>query len=330
MENTYKFFRESVKEVTRYYMLLVEETSGERLVGSTNEWVLDNYYMISEQEKVMKGELKGVESGKWKVERVELLWNLLHGYLDRCHYAVDKGLLFRYLRGVQVSTKDYLSYPEVWALLPLLKAVLIGELASLWCASGRTPVYLISHNGKRFAFYKTYVGAPVTTALVEDTLAELKCTKYILFGGAGCLNKEIAHGKVMVPTAAYRDEGTSYHYMPASDYVDIPNHTAVAECMKANGLPYVLGKTWTTDPFYRETRNNFEKRKADGCISVEMECAGVQAMCHFRGLDLYPFFTSGDLLDAPEWDDRGKQYSTGGQHDVGHFRIALALADFVS
>ncbi len=131
MENTYKFFRESVKEVTRYYMLLVEETSGERLVGSTNEWVLDNYYMISEQEKVMKGELKGVESGKWKVERVELLWNLLHGYLDRCHYAVDKGLLFRYLRGVQVSTKDYLSYPEVWALLPLLKAVLIGELASL-------------------------------------------------------------------------------------------------------------------------------------------------------------------------------------------------------
>jgi hypothetical protein len=61
-----------------------------------------------------------------------------------------------------------------------------------------------------------------------------------------------------------------------------------------------------------------------------MECAGVQAMCHFRGLDLYPFFTSGDLLDAPEWDDRGKQYSTGGQHDVGHFRIALALADFVS
>ena len=205
-----------------------------------------------------------------------------------------------------------------------------GELASLWCASGRTPVYLISHNGKRFAFYKTYVGAPVTTALVEDTLSELKCTKYILFGGAGCLNKEIAHGKVMVPTAAYRDEGTSYHYMPASDYVGIPNHTVVAECMKVNGIPYVLGKTWTTDSFYRETRNNFEKRKADGCISVEMECAGVQAMCHFRGLDLYPFFTSGDLLDAPEWDDRGKQYSTGGQHDVGHFRIALALADFVS
>ena len=168
-----------------------------------------------------------------------------------------------------------------------------GEIASLWCATG-------------------------------------KCTKYILFGGAGCLNREIAHGKVMVPTAAYRDEGTSYHYAPAADYVAIRNSRAVAECMKANGIPYVLGKTWTTDSFYRETRNNFEKRKADGCISVEMECAGVQAMCDFRGLELYPFFTSGDLLDAPEWDERGRRYSSGGQHDPGHFDIALALADFVS
>ena len=152
----------------------------------------------------------------------------------------------------------------------------------------------------------------------------------IVFGGCGCLNKEIAHGKVMVPTAAYRDEGTSYHYAPAADYISIRNSAAVAECMKKNGIPYVTGRTWTTDSFYRETRNNFEKRKADGCISVEMECAAVQAMCDFRGLDLYPFFTSGDLLDAPEWDERGKDYSNGGQHDVGHFRIALALADYIS
>ena len=118
-----------------------------------------------------------------------------------------------------------------------------GEIASLWCASGRTPVYLIERNGKRFAFYRTYVGAPITAALLEDAAGELKCGKFILFGGAGCLNKEIAHGKVMVPTAAYRDEGTSYHYAPAADYITIGNADAVAECMKKNGIPYVLGKT---------------------------------------------------------------------------------------
>ena len=108
----------------------------------------------------------------------------------------------------------------------------------------------------------------------------------------------------MVPTEAYRDEGTSYHYAPAADYVTVKNTDVVAAFMEENGLPYVKGKTWTTDAFYRETVNNFEKRKADGCISVEMECAAVQAMCDFRGLDLYVFFTGGELLDAPKWEMR--------------------------
>ena len=64
---------------------------------------------------------------------------------------------------------------------------------------------------------------------------------------------------------------------------------------------------------------------------MEMECAGVQAMCAFRGLQLYAFFTSGDLLDAPKWDARlaaGQVKHT--QHDPGHFEIALALAEFVA
>ncbi len=133
MKSVYNIFKQSVKDITKYYMLLVEETRSERLVGSTNEWVLDNYYMISEQEKVLKNELKGVERGKWKVEgkRVEMLWGLLEGYLKKCHHQIDKALMFRYLAQVQQRQKDYLAYPEVTALLPLVKTILISELADL-------------------------------------------------------------------------------------------------------------------------------------------------------------------------------------------------------
>ena len=133
MKSLYNVFRHSVKDITRYYMLLVEETRSERLVGSTNEWVLDNYYMISEQERVLKVELKGVERGTRRIEkgRVEVLWNLLLGYLRRCHYQIDKALLFRYLSQVQVKQKDYLTYPEVCAMLPMVKTILISELAAL-------------------------------------------------------------------------------------------------------------------------------------------------------------------------------------------------------
>lgn len=203
----------------------------------------------------------------------------------------------------------------------------IGEFKFV---TGITPIYQIEYKDKKIAFYKTYVGSPACVGTIEDTLSVIRTNKYIVFGGAGCLDKEIAHGKIMIPSEAYRDEGTSYHYVEASDYIKIKNTNKVAEFMKAKGYPYIIGKTWTTDSFYRETINNFEARKKDGCISVEMECSALQAMCDFRNLEFYTFFNSGDLLDAPEWDERHKagEYA-GTQHDARYFEIALELADYI-
>ncbi len=202
----------------------------------------------------------------------------------------------------------------------------VGELVM---GHGATNVYRFEYHGRPYGFYRTWVGAPACAGTVEELPTVLRTTKIIHFGGAGCLDKEIARGKVMIPTEAYRDEGTSYHYAPASDYIAIRNAETVKACMEENGIPYVLGKTWTTDAFYRETVNNFEKRKADGCISVEMEGSAVQAVCDFRGLDVYMFFTGGDLLDAPEWTNRKeKGQIRHTQHDAGHFEIALALAEY--
>ncbi len=204
------------------------------------------------------------------------------------------------------------------------------KISSFWFATGETPIYQIEYKNKKFAFYKTYVGAPACVGTVEDTLSAINTNNYVVFGGAGCLNKDIAHGKVMIPTEAYRDEGTSYHYVPASDYITVKNSDKVTDFMNLNGIPNVTGKTWTTDSFYRETKNNFQKHKKDGCISVEMECAALQAMCDFRNLNLYVFFTSGDLLDAPKWDTRQKENEVKGtQHDTGHFDIALELARYI-
>lgn len=205
-----------------------------------------------------------------------------------------------------------------------------AQIATLHAATGLTPVYQLDYQGKKFGFYKTYIGAPATVALIEDVLSEVDTDKIVLFGGAGCLDKDIARGKIMIPTEAYRDEGTSYHYAPAGDYIVLKNSDVVARFMKQASIPYVLGKTWTTDAIYRETRGNFEKRRQDGCIAVEMECAAAQAVCDFRGVAFYNFLKSGDLLDAPEWDPRSELGVHGSQHDPRYFMMALDLACFVS
>ena len=131
MKSTYKTFKESLKTITDYYLLLVEETKSQRLVGSTNEWVLDNYYMISEQEKVLKIDLQSKSFKKLEGERMKQLETILREFLTRCHYQVDKGMLFNYLHLEQQNRKDYFSYPEVCALLPLMKCILLMELAEL-------------------------------------------------------------------------------------------------------------------------------------------------------------------------------------------------------
>ena len=213
----------------------------------------------------------------------------------------------------------------------VLEAYDCTKIGDLYSANGAKPVYGFTYKGKEFAAYMSFIGAPGCVGDMEDSVSVISTNKFIEFGGCGCLNKEIARGKVMVPTEAYRDEGTSYHYAPASDYIRVKNSEKVAEFMEQAGLPYVKGRTWTTDALYRETRGNFEKRKSEGCISVEMECSAVQAVCDLRGWDAYCFFTSGDLLDAPKWDLRmEKGQKKHSQHDPGHFEIALELACYVA
>jgi len=100
-----------------------------------------------------------------------------------------------------------------------------SKIGDLYSSNGANPIYGFEYEDRYFAVYMSYVGAPGCVADMEDTCALIRTDKYVVFGGAGCLNKEIARGRVMVPTAAYRDEGTSYHYAPPSDYIAVKTST---------------------------------------------------------------------------------------------------------
>jgi len=41
-----------------------------------------------------------------------------------------------------------------------------------------------------------------------------------------------------------------------------------------------------------------------GAICVEMECAAMQALCDFRGVDFFQFLYAGDNLDHSNWEPR--------------------------
>ena len=179
------------------------------------------------------------------------------------------------------------------------------KITELSNANGKIPVYQINYKGKKIALFLSRVGASACVVSYEEVLAK-GLDKLILFGTCGVLDHNIDDLAIIVPTSAYRDEGTSYHYKEASDEITVnPKYQEVfIEILKTNHISYAVGKTWTTDAPYRETRTKVQKRKDGGCLCVEMECASMAAVAEFRNKEVFQFFYAADNLDSHTWDQR--------------------------
>jgi uridine phosphorylase len=169
-------------------------------------------------------------------------------------------------------------------------------------------IYEISYHDQRLAFFHPGVGAPIAAGLLEEAIA-FGCRKFIACGGCGVLQKDIAVGHIIVVSGAIRDEGVSYHYLPPDREV-IANPkgvSALTDILDSRELPYLVGKTWTTDAPYRETAHKIVKRKEEGCLTVEMESAALIAVAQFRNVIFGQALYGGDDLSGIEWDNRGWQ-----------------------
>ncbi len=179
------------------------------------------------------------------------------------------------------------------------------QIALITNANGKVPIYKLNYKGVDIAFFMSRVGAPACTVSYEEVLA-MGLEKLIMFGSCGVLSREIEDLAIIIPTSAMRDEGTSYHYLEASDEIEVNTKykKEFKEILKEHNYSYVEGKTWTTDAPYRETRDKVLKRKENGCICVEMECASMSAIAKFRSKDFFQFFYAADNLDSVKWDSR--------------------------
>ncbi len=196
---------------------------------------------------------------------------------------------------------------------------LLGNLGS---EIGNHPVYRYSDGGEPVTVFHPGIGAPLAAAFMEELIA-VGVTKYIVCGGCGVLDRKIDPGYPVILTAAVRDEGTSYHYIPPSR--EVKSHPrgveVLEEVCREEGVEYRLGKTWTTDAFYRETPGKRNIRLAEGCDVVEMEAATFFAVAQFREIMLGQIVYGGDLVHPDGWDLR----SWNGRGDARRLLFDLAV-----
>jgi uridine phosphorylase len=171
---------------------------------------------------------------------------------------------------------------------------------------GENPVYKIEVDGKPLAVAHPGVGGPLSGAFLDELIA-VGCTKFVACGGAGVLRPDITLGHVLVPMTAIRDEGLSYHYLPPSREVaaSVQAVAAIETTLQAHGVPYLQGKTWTTDAIYRETPAKIARRREEGCLTVEMEAASFFAVAQFRNVIFGQLLYGGDDVSGEIWDSRG-------------------------
>ncbi|MBN1380459.1 MAG: nucleoside phosphorylase [Deltaproteobacteria bacterium] len=192
------------------------------------------------------------------------------------------------------------------------KAKKIGRFAK---DVGDFPLYGIPYKGKDVGIYYSGIGAPLAVLFFEQAIA-YGFKRFVACGGAGVLKKDIQAGKIVIPSSALRDEGTSFHYQPASRIIEMDD-AAVAvleDEMKADGMPYIIGRTWTTDAPYRETKDKINQRVSEGCLTVDMECSAFIAVSRFRNVKFGQYLYAGDDLSGDDWDHRN--WTT---HDVRQY-----------
>jgi len=129
------------------------------------------------------------------------------------------------------------------------------------------------------------VGAPFAVLVAEELFAS-GCRLVINLTSAGRIVPAGEPPYFVVIDRALRDEGTSYHYAPPSEFAEADTAlvTAAAAALSHTGLAVVVGPSWTTDAPFRETAQAIDAARAKGILAVEMEAAALYAYARSAGV----------------------------------------------
>lgn len=157
-----------------------------------------------------------------------------------------------------------------------------AEVNPYW-ACYHTTLYNFEYSGIEFGIVGCAVGASFAVLVAEELFAS-GCGLLISVTSSGRILPEQEPPFFVLIERALRDEGTSYHYLPPSDYAYINEELSVMLASAFSGLaiPVNRGATWTTDAPFRETDHAIEQAKSEGILAVEMEASGLYAFAQVR------------------------------------------------
>ena len=233
--------------------------------------------------------------------------------------AYDKPSVFQpenLLReGRRQRGRPHVAVPAVCLLDPdgdVVRHLIVTGLATEhpgW-ACYHTTLWTFDLDGTEVGVIGCAVGASFAVLLAEQ-LAVSGCELLISVTSSGSIVPVADPPYFVIIDRALRDEGTSHHYLPPSDWSDAPARLLARLDGALTGLaqPVVTGATWTTDAPYRETADAIAYAESLGIVAVEMEAAALYAFGAVRERDVIcvahvtnTMATAGDDFEKGEAD----------------------------
>jgi len=164
-------------------------------------------------------------------------------------------------------------------------------------------VYIAYNSAACFSAAGPVVGAPYAVMLME-TLIAWGARKIIFSGWCGSISPDVRIGDIIIPNAAFIDEGTSKHYHADKDETASPSATLAEmtkDILRKKGLVFHEGAVWSTDAIYRETREKISYFQKKNVLAVEMELSALFTVGKFRDAEVCGILTVSDELATLTW-----------------------------
>ena len=158
-----------------------------------------------------------------------------------------------------------------------------AHLSPYW-ACYHTNLYNFQYDGIEFGVVGCAVGASFAVLVAEEMFAS-GCELLISITSAGQITKIAEPPYFFLIEKALRDEGTSYHYLPPSNYAEMNQaiRNELRQAFKLFEASMHYGASWTTDGPFRETKTAICFAESEGILGVEMEAAALYGFAQAKG-----------------------------------------------
>lgn len=168
-------------------------------------------------------------------------------------------------------------------------------------ASSISPVYLYDN---KILIALCPLGGAASVNLMEE-LMYVGITQFIGIGSCGAI-VPVDFNELLAPCKSIRDEGSSYHYLPPSRYVETSDmlNRKIVKVLTRHNKNFKTDTVWTTDAIYRETPKRIGARIKDGAVGVEMECASLSAVAKAKNVHYATLLYYSDYNNGAQWNTR--------------------------